>query len=58
MKKDALLVLRSQQKNVISDRYALNKKKNGLARIFGKFRKGTIDRKDQIFSDIKALVKN
>ena len=43
---------------VISDRYALNKKKNGLARIFGKFRKGTIDRKDQIFSDIKALVKN
>ena len=44
--------------NVISDRYALNKKKNGLARIFGKFRKGTIDRKDQIFSDIKALVKN
>lgn len=44
--------------NVISDRYALNKKKNGLARIFGKFRKGTVDRKDQIFSDIKALVKN
>lgn len=43
---------------VISDRYALNKKKNSLARIFGKFRKGTIDRKDQIFSDIKALVKN
>ena len=49
---------REPAEKVISDRYALNKKKNGLARIFGKFRKGTIDRKDQIFSDIKALVKN
>ncbi len=43
--------------NVISDKVALTKKKNDLAKIFGKFRKGTIDRKDQIFSDIKALLK-
>ncbi len=43
--------------NVISDKVALTKKKNDLAKIFGKFRKGTIDRKDQIFNDIKALLK-
>lgn len=44
-------------KNVITDKYALSKKKNKLARIFGKFRKGTIDRKDQIFNDIVKLIK-
>lgn len=44
-------------KNVITDKYALSKKKNKLARIFGKFRKGTIDRKDQIFNDIIKLIK-
>lgn len=42
---------------VINDKVALTKKKNDLARIFGKFRKKTIDRKDQIFSEIAALVK-
>lgn len=42
---------------VIIDKVALTKKKNGLARIFGKFRKKTIDRKDQIFNEIAALVK-
>ena len=42
---------------VIIDKVALTKKKNDLARIFGKFRKKTIDRKDQIFSEITALVK-
>lgn len=42
--------------NVIVDKYALNKKKNDLAKIFGKFRRETINRKDQIFNDIKALV--
>lgn len=42
---------------VIIDKVALTKKKNDLARIFGKFRKKTIDRKDQIFSKIAALVK-
>ena len=43
---------------VIIDKVALTKKKNDLAKIFGKFRKKTIDRKDQIFSEITALVKN
>lgn len=42
---------------VIIDKVALTKKKNDLARIFGKFRKKTIDRKDQIFNEIAALVK-
>ncbi len=42
---------------VIIDKVALTKKKNDLARIFGKFRKKTIDRKDQIFFEIAALVK-
>lgn len=43
--------------NVITDKYALNKKKNDLAKIFGKFRRLTIDRKDQIFNDLSALIK-
>lgn len=42
---------------VIIDKVALTKKKNDLARIFGKFRKKTIDRKNQIFNEIAALVK-
>lgn len=42
---------------VISDKIALNKKQNDLAKIFGKFRRCTIDRKDQIFAEIAALVK-
>ena len=42
---------------VIIDKVALTKKKNDLARIFGKLRKKTIDRKDQIFNEIAALVK-
>ena len=42
---------------VIIDKVALNKKKNDLAKIFGKFRKGTIDRKDQIFNELSTLVK-
>lgn len=42
---------------VIIDKVALTKKKNDLAHIFGKFRKKTIDRKDQIFNEIAALVK-
>lgn len=41
----------------IIDKVALTKKKNDLARIFGKFRKKTIDRKDQIFNEIATLVK-
>lgn len=42
---------------VISDKIALNKKQNDLAKIFGKFRKCTIDRKDQIFAELATLVK-
>ena len=42
---------------VITDKVALTRKKNDLAKIFGKFRKKTIDRKDQIFSELTALVK-
>lgn len=41
---------------VIIDKYALNKKKTSLAKIYGKFRRGTIDRKDQIFNEMKALL--
>ena len=33
----------------ITDRYGLNKKQNKLARISGKFRRKTIDRKDYLF---------
>lgn len=43
---------------IITDKIALNKKKTDLAKIFGKFRKLTIDRKDQIFSELSILVKN
>lgn len=43
--------------NVITDKIALTKKKNDLAKIFGKFRKCTIDRKNQIFNDLTVLVK-
>lgn len=43
--------------NVITDKYALTKKKNDLAKIYGKFRRGTINRKDQIFNDLTKLVR-
>ncbi|MDO5446653.1 MAG: DUF4468 domain-containing protein [Prevotellaceae bacterium] len=43
--------------NVITDRYALNKKQDKLNRMFGKFRKKTIDRKDYIFNEIENLLK-
>ena len=42
---------------VITNKYALTKKKNDLAKIYGKFRRGTIDRKDQIFNDLTKLVR-
>lgn len=48
---------RENGEKVICDDMALTKKKNGLSRIFGKFRKKTIDRKDQIFKEITYLVK-
>lgn len=43
---------------IINDKIALNKKKTDFAKIFGKFRKLTIDRRDQIFSELSTLVKN
>lgn len=43
--------------DVINDKIALNKKKTDLAKIYGKFRKATIDRKDQIFSEVSTLIK-
>lgn len=43
--------------NIITDKVALTKKKNDLAKIYGKFRKATIDRKDQIFNELSVLVK-
>lgn len=43
--------------NVITDKYALTKKKNDLTKIYGKFRRGTIDRKDQIFNNLTKLVR-
>lgn len=42
---------------VICDKMALTRKQNDLAKIFGKFRRCTIDRKDQIFAELTALVK-
>lgn len=42
---------------VITDKVALNKKKTNLAKTFGKFRRLTIDRKDEIFGDITARLK-
>jgi colicin import membrane protein len=38
----------------ITDENALNKKKTKLAKYTGKFRRKTIDRKDNIFETIKA----
>lgn len=43
--------------NIITDKIALTKKKNDLAKIYGKFRKATIDRKEQIFNELTTLVK-
>lgn len=48
---------KSSAEETITDKVALTKKKNDLAKIFGKFRRCTIDRKDQIFSEITDLVK-
>lgn len=39
---------REKAENVISDKMAMNKKHTALNRIFGKFRRGTVDRVDQI----------
>lgn len=40
----------------ITDEYALTKKKNRLAKYTGKFRRKTIDRKDEIFETISSAL--
>jgi len=41
----------------ITDKEGLNKKQNKLARVSGKFRRKTIDRKDYLFSKLAELLK-
>ena len=43
--------------NVISDKYALTKKKDKLSRTYGKFLKKTLDRKEYIFQEFEKLLK-
>ena len=40
----------------ITDRYGLNRKQNKLARVSGKFRRKTIDRKDYLFNRFTKLL--
>lgn len=40
----------------INDKYGLNKKQNKLARVSGKFRRKTIDRKDYLFEKLQDFV--
>ena len=41
----------------ITDRWGLTKKQNKLSRVFGKFRRKTIDRKDYLFNKLESLLK-
>jgi len=45
-----------QAEEWITDRYGLNKKQTKLARVSGKFRRKTIDRKDYLFTKIEQLL--
>ena len=45
-----------QAEEWITDRYGLNKKQNKLARVSGKFRRKTIDRKDYLFNRFTQLL--
>ncbi len=47
----------SPAEEIITDKYALNKKKTKLTPIYGKFRRGTINRKDEIFTNIADVLK-
>lgn len=48
----------SPAEEIIIDEYALNKKQTKLSRVYGKFRKKTIDRKEYIFNELeKRLTK-
>lgn len=48
---------KSTAEKLITDEYAVNKKHTKLQPGTAKFRRKTIDRKDQIFNDIKSLLK-
>lgn len=48
---------KAKAEELITDKEALNKKGNKLNRLTGKFRRKTIDRKDQIFENIKRAFK-
>lgn len=43
--------------NSITDEYGLKKNKKALSRVYGKFRRKTIDRKDYIFGQLVELLK-
>lgn len=45
-----------QAEEWITDRYGLNRKQTKLARVSGKFRRKTIDRKDFLFNKIEQLL--
>ncbi len=45
-----------QAEEWITDRYGLNKKQTKLARVSGKFRRKTIDRKDYIFNKFSEML--
>ena len=50
-------VINYQAEKWITDKYSLNKKRTRLLPISGKFRRKTIDRKDQIFNNIEQALK-
>lgn len=47
----------SPAEEIITDDFAFNKKKTKLSRMYGKFRKKTIDRKNYIFSQFEQKLK-
>lgn len=49
--------LKAPAREVITDEWALNKKKTKLARYYGKFRVKTLDRRDNIFIQIQNALK-
>lgn len=48
---------RTKAEDWITDEFALNKNKNKLNRLSGKFRRATINRKDEIFNGIKEALR-
>lgn len=49
--------MKAPAEDVITDKISLNKKKTRLANYYGKFRKKTIDRKDNLFQQIVSALK-